>query len=87
VTSQFESDNFKLLANATFGKSCQNVRDYNNIRLIADASKLRKAVSKSSYRCGEIINNDLTMVQMQKQRVKLNQPLYAGFSGWNSRKC
>jgi hypothetical protein len=42
ATSQFESDNFKLLANAIFGKSCQNVRGYNNIRLIADPSKLKK---------------------------------------------
>jgi hypothetical protein len=54
-------------------KTLENVRDYNKIRLIADPSELRKAVSKSSYGFGEIINDDSTMVQLQK-RVKLNQP-------------
>jgi len=44
--SDFESD----LANATFGKTMEQVRHRVNIRLIADPTALRKAVSKTSYR-------------------------------------
>ena len=80
ATSEFQSDNFKLNAKACFGKSLQNVRDYKNIRLIADPKRLKTAVSKYSFKCAEIISPDLTLVQMQKQMVKLNQPIYTGFA-------
>jgi hypothetical protein len=56
-----QNNNFKLLANAIFGKSCQNVRDYNNVRLIADPSKLRKSGEQELVQVGEITNDDLTM--------------------------
>jgi len=41
--SEFESDLAKLQANATFGKTMEQVRNRQNIRLIADSAKLLKA--------------------------------------------
>jgi len=43
---EFESDLAKLQANATFGKTMEQVRNRVNIRLIADTKKLAKAVSR-----------------------------------------
>jgi len=48
--SDFEADLAKLSVNATFGKTVENVRNRQNIRLISDPSKLLKAVSKPSLR-------------------------------------
>jgi len=45
----FEVDVAKLQANATFGKTMEQARNRHNIRLIANPTKLRKAVSKPSY--------------------------------------
>jgi len=39
---EFESDLAKLQANATFGKTMEQVRNRVNVRLICDANKLAK---------------------------------------------
>ena len=77
--SEFESDLAKLQANATFGKTMENIRNRVNIRLIADPGKLRKAVSKPSYRQAQIINPDLVMVRAARQKIMLTKPIAVGF--------
>ena len=77
--SDFEADLAKLQANATFGKTMEQARNRQNTRLIADPVKLRKAVSKPSYRMAEIINPDLVMVRAARQKVFLNKPIGVGF--------
>ena len=52
--SDFESDLAKLQANATFGKTMENVRQRVNLRLIADSDKLLKATGKVSFRIGPL---------------------------------
>jgi len=77
--SDFEADLAKLQADATFGKTAEQVRHRQSIRLIADPTKVRKAVSKPSYRMSQIINQDLVMVRAAKQKVTLNKPIAVGF--------
>ena len=78
TTSEFQSDLAKLQANSTFGKTVENVRNRVNIRLIADSVKLRKAVSKPSYRHAQIINPDLVMDRAAPAKVFLNKPIAVG---------
>jgi len=78
--SEFESDLAKLQANATFGKTMEQVRNRVNIRLIADPNKLLKAVAKVSFRESEIINQDLGMVRGARTKITLNKPIAVGFS-------
>ena len=78
--TEFESDLAKLQANATFGKTMEQVRNRVNIRLIADENKFIKAVAKPSFRQSVIINNDLAMVRGNRQKVKLAKPIVVGFS-------
>jgi len=59
---EFESDLAKLLANATFSKTMEQVSHRVNVRLICDPNKLAKAVSRSTFRPAEIINDDLLMI-------------------------
>ena len=77
---EFESDLAKLLANATFGKTMEQVRHRVNVRLICDPNKLAKAVSRLTFRRAEIINVDLTLVRGAHQRVTLKKPVSVGFS-------
>ena len=53
--SNFEADLTKLQANATFGKTIEQIRNRQNIRLIANPEKLRKAVSKLLYRLAQFL--------------------------------
>ena len=68
-----------LQANATFGKTMENVRQRVNLRLIADSDKLLKATGKASFRHSQIINSDLVLVRAARQKVTLNKPIAADF--------
>jgi len=78
--SDLESDLAKLQANATFGKTLEQVRNRVNIRLIADPQKLQKAVNKASFRESVIVNNDLVMVRGARNKIMLNKPVAVGFT-------
>jgi len=77
---KLESDLAILQANATFGKTVEQVRHRVNVRLICNSNKLTKAVSRPTFRCVEIINDDLTLVRGSRQRVTLNKPIFVSFS-------
>jgi len=79
AASDFESDLAKLQANATFGKTMEQVRNRVNIRLIADPDTAFKAVSSITFRQSEIVNPDLVMVRGTRTRVELNKPIEVGF--------
>jgi len=78
--SEFKSDLAKLQANATFGKTMEQVRNRVNIRLIADPNKLLTAVAKVSFRESVIINQDLVMVRGARTKITLNKPIAVRFS-------
>jgi hypothetical protein len=80
ASSEFEADLAKLKANATFGKTLEQVRNRQNVRLIANENSLAKAVSKVTFRQSEIINEDLCMVRASKRQVTLNKPIAVGFA-------
>jgi len=77
---EFESDLAKLQANATFGKTIKQVRHRTNVPLIGDPNKLAKALSRPTFCCAEIVNDNLTLVRGARQRVTLNKPISVGFS-------
>jgi len=78
--SEFESDLAKLQANATFGKTLEQVRHRVNIRLIADPNRAMKAIAKASFRQSEIVNPELVMVRAARTKVKLCKPIAVGFA-------
>jgi hypothetical protein len=80
ATSNFHKDLFKLLNNAVFGKSMENVFNYSDIRLVTEPLKYQKLVASPLYKESEVFNHDLTAVSMIRETVCLNKPIYTGFS-------
>jgi len=78
ATSEFESSLYKLLANAFYGKTVENVRKRANVRLICDPNKLVKAVAKASYKRSQIINADLALVENMRSKIHLTKPIAIG---------
>ena len=78
--SDFEADLAKLQANATFRKTVENVHNRVNVRLIADADKLTKAISKPSFRQSAITNQGFVMVKAARVKIMLNKPIAVGFA-------
>ena len=76
----FEKDLFKLMNNAVFGKTMENIRKHKNIKLVTTNKKRNKLVSEPHYRTINYISEDLSIIEMNKTRVKMNKPIYLGLS-------
>ena len=80
ASSDFEKDFFKLMNNAVFGKTMENVRKLRDIKLVKTDKKRNKLVSEPNYHTMKLIDNNLAIVEMRKVKVKMNKPIYLGFS-------
>ncbi|XP_074653582.1 uncharacterized protein LOC141907740 [Tubulanus polymorphus] len=78
--SNFEKDMYKLLNNASFGKTMENIRNRINYQIINEPGKLRKALAKPSTISWNIISENVVGVKKQQISIKLDKPVYLGFS-------
>ena len=76
----FEKDLFKLMNNAVFGKTMENVRKHRDIKIIATDNKRNRLVSEPNYHTMNYISEDLSITEMNKTKVKMNKPIYLGLS-------
>ena len=80
ATSAFEKDLFKLLNNAVFGKTMENVRDYVDVKLTCKESYMLKWVGNPRFKYLSIFNPDLVAIMLQKSTVNLCKPISVGFT-------
>ncbi|GBM08249.1 hypothetical protein AVEN_82934-1 [Araneus ventricosus] len=80
ATSLFEKNLFKLMNNAVYGKTMENVRKHKDISLINNNPKAEKLVASPTFRAFSIFNDNLVGVERLKKTVWLNKPLYVGFA-------
>ena len=76
----FEKDLFKLMNNEVFGKTMENIRKHRDIKLVATDRKRNKLVSEPNYHTMNYISEDLSIIEMNKTKVKMNKPIYLGLS-------
>ena len=80
ATNDFEKDFFKLMNNAVFGKTMENVRKHRDIKLVKTDKKRNKLVSEPNYHTMKLIDDNLAIIEMKKVKVKMNKPIYLGLS-------
>ena len=78
--NDFEKDFFKLMNNAVFGKTMENVRKHRNIKLVTTDRKRNKLVSEPNYHTINLISENLSIIEMRRTKVKMNKPIYLGLS-------
>ncbi|XP_048479424.1 uncharacterized protein LOC119694216 [Plutella xylostella] len=86
----FEKDFFKLMNNSVFGKTIENKRKHVNIKLVRtwrDCANTtnkefgaEKLVAKPNLINVSIISENLITVQLGKEKIILDKPIYIGFS-------
>ena len=76
--SDFEKDLYKLLSNAVYGKTIENLRKRIHVKLISDQKEAKRYIRKPTCQSFQIINEDLTMVHLGKQKIRMNKPIFAG---------
>ncbi|XP_022204398.1 uncharacterized protein LOC111061018 [Nilaparvata lugens] len=78
--NKFEKKFFKLMNNAVFGKTMENVRKHMNMELVNNKKCLRKLIARPTYKDHIIFGEKICAMTLQKERVELNKPLYIGLS-------
>ena len=78
--NDFEKDPFKLMNNSVFGKTMENIRKHGDIKLVTTNKRRSKLVSEPNYRTINLIPENLSIIEMNKTKVKMNKPIYLGLS-------
>jgi hypothetical protein len=73
-------DLLKLMNNAVFVKTMENLCTRPIVEFINNQSNTRKLTSKPSFYAFKTFNEDLVAVHMLKQRFHLNRPINVGFT-------
>ena len=76
--NDFEKDFFKLMNNAVFGKTMENIRKHRDIKLVTSHKRRSILVSEPNYHTSKHISEDLMIIEMKKVEVKINKPIYLG---------
>ena len=70
---------FKLMNNAVFGKTMENVAKHRDIKLVAIEAKKIYLVSEPHYKTKPFSEN-LSAIKMKKNEICMNKPVSSGFS-------
>ena len=73
-----EKDYFKMMRNAAFGKTIQNVRSEKDIKLVATDVQRNKLVSQPNFYSSKYFSENLLAVEMRKIKLNMNKPIYLG---------
>ena len=78
--NDFEKDFFKLINNAVFRKTMENVRKHRDIKLVTTDKRRNQLVSEPNYHTTKYFSENLLAIEMKKTKVKMNKPVYLGMS-------
>ena len=70
--NDFEKDFFKLMNNAVFGKTMENIRKHRNIKLMTNDTKRNRLVSEPNYHATKWFSENLLAIEMKKKKKKKN---------------
>jgi hypothetical protein len=75
---EFTKDFFKLLNNAVYGKTLENVRGYSNFKVCSNNEQFMNQVKKPTYKGRTKISDNLIITDNNKDRIKFNKPIFLG---------
>ena len=78
--NEFEKYFFKLMNNAVFGKTMDNLRKHRDIIFVTTDKTRNQLVSEPNYQTRKRFSEDLLPFEMKKIQVKMNKPVYLGMS-------
>ena len=76
--NDFDKEFFKLMNNAVFGKTVEDVRKHRDIKLLTKDKRRNQLVSEPNYHATKYFSENLLAIEMKKIKVKMNKPVYLG---------
>ena len=70
VKNDFEKDFFKLMNNAVFEKTMENVRKHRNIKLVTTDKRRNQLVPEPNYYTTKWFSENLSATEMKKSKSK-----------------
>lgn len=85
ATNEFDKDKYKLANNAVFGKCMEAVEKRKTVKLVkqwdnkSGKNGAQKIVSQSQLHSIKIFNENFVALQLRKEKVLFDKPIYVGF--------
>ena len=71
--NDFEKDFLKLMNNAAFGKTVENIRKHRDIKLATTDKKRNKLASAPNYLTTKYFSENLMAIEMKKTKIKMSK--------------
>ena len=71
---------FKLMNNAVFGKTMENVRKHRDIKLVTTERRRNYFLSEPKFHTTKFFTENLLAIQMKKTEILMNKPVHLGLS-------
>ena len=78
ATNEADKNLFKLLKNAVYGKSMENMRTTTKIKIIKESNDCLKYTSRPTYINPNIFGKNFLAIHEKPEELKLNKPTYVG---------
>ena len=76
----FEKDFWKLMNNAFYGKTMENIRNRNNVILTRNHIEAKRLMSKPNFQDYKNYDNNFFSILMTKPTIILDKPIYVGLA-------
>ena len=80
ANNEFEKNFFKLMNNAVYGKTMENVRNRIDLKLVKTYEQAKKYIKRPNFTYIKRFSENLCAIHLEKTKVYLNKPIYVGFA-------
>ena len=78
--NDFEKKKFKLMNNAVFRETMENVRKHRDIKLVTKEKRKNYLKSEPNYQTKIFFTENLLEAKMKKTEILMNKPVHLGLS-------